>query len=828
MRYGHFDDQEREYVIERPDTPLPWINYLGTEDYFGLISNTAGGYSFYKDARLRRLTRYRYNNVPLDSGGRYIYIRDDNPRQTEPVFWSPSWQPTRTLLDEYECRHGMGYTIIRSRVNRIEASIRYFVPLGKSLEIWELTLTNHRSKTAHLSVYSAIEFNLWDAMDDATNFQRNYSIGEVEIVDGVIYHKTEYRERRNHFAYFACSESIAGFDTQREAFLGAYRGWDSPEAVEAGQMSNSVAHGWQPIGAQQVKVQLEPGEQTRVIFLLGYHENPKDEKFDPPTSETINKRYVEPVLARYLHSEEVGKAFQSLRAYWDTLLNKFTVSTPDEHTNRMVNIWNAYQTMITFNMSRSASYFESGIGRGMGFRDSNQDLLGFVNLIPERARERILDLAATQLPSGGAYHQYQPLTKRGNNDVGSNFNDDPLWLVLAVSAYLKETDDWKILEESVPYDNQAGFETPLVEHLQRAIQYTLDRLGPHGLPLIGRADWNDCLNLNCFSDSPGQSFQTTTNKEGKVAESVFIAGLFVLAAKEMAKLSEKLEEKGKNFEGNFSFLTSHFYLEQAAKMEEIIWQHGWDGEWFRRAYDDFGHVLGSKENEEGRIFIEPQGICVMAGLGLEDGRAEKALNSVSEHLATQHGIVLQQPAFSKYYLHLGEISSYPPGYKENAGIFCHTNPWIMIAEAMIGNGGKAHDYYLRINPSAREEIGVLHKCEPYVYAQMIAGKDAPTYGEAKNSWLTGTAAWNYVAITQWILGIRPTFDGLEVSPVIPLGWDGFEAARSYRGVRYEIRVERKGPGNEVQLEVGGKSIKGTVIPLPDDKTSAVNVKVYLG
>jgi cellobiose phosphorylase len=840
MRYGHFDDENREYVIERPDTPLPWINYLGSEEYFGLISNTAGGYSFYKDARLRRLTRYRYNNAPLDMGGRYIYLRDDDPHPPGPRFWSPSWMPTRTPLDEYECRHGMGYTIIRSTLNEIEASTRYFVPLGENLEIWELTITNQRDEPAQLSVYSAVEFNLWDAMDDATNYQRNYSIGEVEPPTvsphfpknggsaemGVIYHKTEYRERRDHFAYFACSDSVAGFDTQREAFLGSHRGWDSPSAVEAGQMSNSVAHGWQPIGAQQVKVRLEPGEQKKIIFILGYHENPKDEKFNPPDSQTINKRYVEPVIKKYLQPEIVENAFQALGEYWDDLLSKFTISTPDKHTNRMVNIWNAYQVMITFNMSRSASYFESGIGRGMGFRDSNQDLLGFVHLIPERARERILDLAATQLPDGGAYHQYQPLTKRGNNDVGSNFNDDPLWLILAVAAYLKETGDWSILEEAVPYDNQPGSEEPLIGHLQRSVQYTLDRLGPHGLPLIGRADWNDCLNLNAFSDSPGQSFQTTTNKEGKVAESVFIAGLFVLAAKEMAELSRKLkEERGDSFVFR---LSSKDYEHYAAEMEATIWQHGWDGEWFRRAYDDSGVPIGSKECDEGQIFIEPQGMCVMAGLGVAGEHAQLALDSVEKHLATPNGIVLQQPAYSRYYLNLGEISSYPPGYKENAGIFCHTNPWIMIAETMIGRGDKAYDYYLRINPSAREEMSDLHKCEPYVYAQMIAGKDAPTHGEAKNSWLTGTAAWNYVAITQWILGIRPTYEGLEVTPVIPSGWSGFQAVRSYRGVRYEIRVERKGTGNDVQLEVNGKPINGRVIPLPDDKASTVNVKVFLG
>lgn len=840
MRYGRFDDENREYVIETPETPLPWINYLGSESYFGLISNTAGGYSFYKDARLRRLTRYRYNNAPLDSGGRYIYLRDNGAGgETPPLHWSPTWMPTRTPLDFYECRHGMGYTAIRSRLAGIESQTRYFVPMGENLEIWELTLINQRDEDADLSVFSAIEFNLWDAMDDAANFQRNYSIGQVEVaplsISGreaggeretqVIYHKTEYRERRDHFAYFACSEKLAGFDTQREAFLGAYRGWDSPQAVESGQSSDSIAHGWQPMGSHHVKIQLQAGKQKKIIFILGYYENPKDAKFDPPNSQTINKRMVLPIISRYLNEAEVDTAFQKLRIHWDGLLGKFQIVTPDVHTNRMVNIWNAYQTMITFNMSRSASYFESGIGRGMGFRDSNQDLLGFAHLIPERARERLLDLASTQLETGGAYHQYQPLTKRGNNEVGSDFNDDPLWLILAVTAYIKETGDWDILNEQAPYDNQPGTEEALYGHLQRSLQYTLDRLGPHQLPLIGRADWNDCLNLNCFSDTPGQSFQTTTNKDGKVAESVFIAGLFVLAAKEMAELSEKLEVRIRK--KDVSLLPAHYYLEKAAEMESVLWQHGWDGDWFRRAYDDFSHVLGSKENEEGRIFIEPQGICVMAGLGIENGRAKKALDSVAEHLATPHGIVLQQPAFTRYYLHLGEISSYPPGYKENAGIFCHTNPWVMIAEAMIGRGDKAHDYYSRINPSAREEIGDLHRCEPYVYAQMIAGKDAAAHGEAKNSWLTGTAAWNYVAITQWILGIRPTYNGLQVAPVVPSDWKSFEAARSYRGVRYVIQVKRKGLGNKVQLEVDGKSIEGNIIPIPADGTKEIHARLTL-
>lgn len=815
MNFGYFDDKNHEYVITQPNTPLPWINYLGSEAYFAIISNTAGGYSFYKDARLRRLTRYRYNNSPLDMGGRYIYLRDNNSG----TFWSPSWMPARTKLDEYECRHGQGYTIIRSVANGIEARTRYFVPLGESLEVWELTLTNRRDKAADISTFSAVEFCLWDANDDATNFQRNFSIGQVEIVDDVIYHKTEYRERRDHFAYFACSEKLTGFDTQRETFLGSYRGWDSPTVVETGASSQSEAHGWQPIGSHHVKLTLAPGESRTITFILGYQENPKNDKFDPPDSQTINKRTVKPIIAKYLQKDNVDAAFQKLREHWENLLGIYQVETPDEHTNRMVNIWNAYQCMVTFNMSRSASYFESGIGRGMGFRDSNQDLLGFVHMIPERARERILDIASTQLESGGAYHQYQPLTKRGNNDVGSGFNDDPAWLVLGVTAYIKESGDFSILDEAVPFDNQPGSEKPLYEHLQRSIQYTLDRLGPHALPLIGRADWNDCLNLNCFSDTPGQSFQTTTNKDGKVAESVFIGGLFVLAANEMAALAKNLKRDS----------DAAHYAEAAQNMEKTVLTAGWDGDWFRRAYDDFSKPVGSRECAEGQIFIEPQGICIIAGIGVADGKAEKALNSVAERLATPHGIILQQPAYSTYYLNLGEISSYPPGYKENAGIFCHTNPWIMAAEAKLGHGDRAHDYYSRINPSAREKISDLHKCEPYVYAQMIAGRDAATHGEAKNSWLTGTAAWNYVAITQYILGIFPEYTGLRIDPCIPSTWKDFSATRKFRGKLINITVHN--PQNVskgvIKMTVDGKTINGNIVPL-DLAGNEHQVEVWLG
>ena len=817
MRYGRFDDANREYVITRPDTPLPWINYLGSENYFGIISNTSGGYSFVRDARLRRLTRYRYNNAPLDLGGRYLYLRDDDTGER----WSPTWQPTHDDLDDYECRHGMGYTTIASRRAGIHAETHYFVPLGETLEIWRVRLTNERPTAATLSLFGAVEFCLWDAQDDATNFQRNYSIGEVEVEDGVVYHTTEYRERRDHFAYFACSDRSAGFDTSRDAFLGPYRGWDRPIAVERGAMSGSMAHGWQPIGAHQARLTLAPGETREVIFVLGYAENPPDAKFDPPGSLTLDKRRVRPVIARHLEPPAVEAAFRTLRAAWSGRLDALQVETGIEHLDRMVNTWNAYQCMVTFNLSRSASLFESGIGRGMGFRDSNQDVLGFVHMAPERARERILDIAATQLPTGGAYHQYQPLTKRGNDAVGSGFNDDPAWLVIAVTAYIRETGDLAILDEPVPYDNEPGTEQPLMDHLRRSLDYTLDRLGPHGLPLIGRADWNDCLNLNCFSTTPGESFQTTENRSGGVAESVFIAGLFVLAGKGLAELVA--------FRGDAAE-TARIRAATAA-MTSAVTDHGWDGDWFLRAYDYFGEPVGTAASAEGQIFIESQGMCVMAGIGLDDGRAARALDSVGDRLATPHGIVLVQPAFTAYQPRLGEITSYPPGYKENGGIFCHTNPWLMIAEVLAGRPERALDYYLRINPSAREAISDVHRCEPYVYAQMIAGRDAPTHGEAKNSWLTGTAAWNYVAATQWLLGIRPELEGLRIDPRLPASGQAIRVTRRFRGSTYRITVHPatvSGAGEErvTRLVVDGVAIDGNLAPLPPAAAAEVEVHAY--
>jgi cellobiose phosphorylase len=803
MTYGHFDDQQREYVITNPQTPYPWINYLGNKDFFSLVSNTGGGYSFYKDAKFRRITRFRYNNVPIDNGGKYFYIKDDE------TIWNPGWKPMKTPLDSYECRHGLNYTLFNSSKNGIKARVLQFVPLDFWGEVLKVTLRNENQGTKSIKLFSFVEWSLWNAEDDMANFQRNFSTGEVEVEDSVIYHKTEFKERRNHYAFYGVNAPIQGFDTDRDAFIGLYNGFDAPEVVLDGQSKNSIAHGWSPIASHAIEVHLQPGEEKEFVFLLGYVETDQDDKWsDFPK---INKSKAKQMLQTFDTSEKVEAAFQDLRQYWDQLLGKINLQSHDPKLDRMVNIWNQYQCMITFNMSRSASYFESGIGRGMGFRDSNQDLIGFVHQVPERARERIIDIASTQFEDGSCYHQYQPLTKKGNAAIGGNFNDDPLWLILSTTEYIKETGDFSILDEQVPFDNDPSKSKSHFEHLKASFYHVVHNLGPHGLPLIGRADWNDCLNLNCFSEEPNESFQTTNNRIGKTAESLMIAGLFVVYGKEYVKLCHRIEK-------NSEAVGAEKHI---VNMIEAVKKHGWDGNWFLRAYDYFGNKIGSDENEESKIFIESQGWCGMAGIGMEDGMVQKSMDAVKKYLDTDYGIVLNYPAFSKYHIEYGEISTYPKGYKENGGIFCHNNPWIMIAETMLGNGNRAFDYYAKITPAYLEEISELHKVEPYVYCQMIAGKEAYKPGEGKNSWLTGTAAWNFYTVSQYILGIRPDYDGLTIDPCIPKEWDGFKITRHFRNTVLQIEISNPNHVSKGIKEIlinGEKSIGNSIPLLEENKT----------
>ena len=811
MKFGYFDDANREYVITTPKTPLPWINYLGCNDFFSLISNTCGGYSFYKDAKLLRLTRYRYNDTPNDVNGKYFYIKDGD------TIWNPGWKPTKTDLDSYECRHGIGYSRFISSKNDVQASVLAFVPMNDTCEINQVKLTNNSSSVKTLSLFSYVEWCLWNADDDMKNFQRNFSTGEVEIVDSTIFHKTEYRERRNHYAVYSVNAKIDGFDTIRDEFLGAYNGTDDPTAVKNGACTNSVASGWQPIASHQIDITLNPGETRSFVFVLGYIENPEDEKWE--SKGVVNKKRAYEMLDRYKTDEDVDKAFAELNEYWEGLLSKYTVKSSNDKVDRMVNIWNQYQCMVTFNMSRSASYYESGIGRGMGFRDSCQDLLGFVHLIPDRARERIIDIASTQFQDGSAYHQYQPLTKKGNSDIGSGFNDDPLWLIAGTSAYVRETGDTTILTEMVPYDNDMSVATPLMGHLKRSFDYTVNHKGPHNLPLIGRADWNDCLNLNCFSEHPGESFQTFGPSEGPVAESVFIAGMFVKYGEEYAQLCELMGDQKE----------ADYAREEVSKMYDAVLKDGWDGDWFVRAYDAYGQKIGSRECEEGQIYIESNGFCSLAGIGVKEGLAKKALDSVKEKLDTKYGVMILQPAYTRYHLELGEISSYPPGYKENAGIFCHNNPWVSIAETVIGRGDRAFEIYQKTCPAYCEEFSEIHRTEPYVYSQMVAGRDAKFHGEAKNSWLTGTAAWTFVNVSQYILGVYPTHNGLSIDPCVPKDFGDFELTRKFREGTYNIKVQN--PDNVEKgiksITVDGQPIDGCVIPYVKGKET-YDVVVTMG
>ena len=807
MKFGHFDDKEYEYVITNYNTPLPWINYFGQDGFFSLMSNTCGGYMFYKDAKLRRITRFRYNNVPRDYGGRYYYINDNG------TIWNPGFLPLKTKLDSYKCRHGLGYTVFESEKNNLKCELLCFVPLKDLCEINQLTLTNNSNETKKITIHGVIEWCLWNAVDDQTNFQRNWNIGEVEIDDKTIYHKTEYRERRDHYAFYHTNIKHDGFDSDLDTFMGLYNSWCDPSAVLNKTSYNSVASGWAPIASHMFNLEIKPGESKTVIFQTGYVENEEDKKFEK--LHVINKEKAYELQNKYATPEQVSKAFDELKNKWVNLLSTLNVKSDNEKFDRMVNIWNQYQCMVTFNMSRSASYYESGTGRGMGFRDSCQDLLGFLHLIPEKSRERIKDIASIQFEDGSTYHQYQPLTKRGNADIGGGFNDDPLWLIAAVSQYIKETGDYSILNDPTPFNNKEGSEKPLIDHLRASLNYIITHKGPHGLPLIGRADWNDCLNLNCFSKTPGESFQTASNFESGKAESVFIAGMFVLYGKEFATILNNIGNKDE----------AKKILDEVKSVEEATVKYGWDGEWFVRAYDAFSNKVGSHECEDGQIFVEPQGFCTMARIGESLDYGKKALDSVEKILTNDYGVEILHPCYKEYHIELGEVSSYPMGYKENGSVFCHNNPWIVIANTVIGNNERAFDVYRRNCPAYLEEVSEIHKTEPYIYSQTIAGRDAKNYGEAKNSWLTGTASWTMYAASQAILGIKPDYTGLMIDPHLPKEIKNAKVTRIFRGVKYNININNTSSG-KYQMVVDGKEIDGNIIPFNKDKAE-VNVNIYL-
>ncbi len=803
MKFGHFDDANKEYVIETPHTPLPWINYLGTEDFHSLISNTCGGYSFFKDAKLRRITRFRYNNVPRDVSGRFYYIKEGN------TVWNIGYLPTKTPLDTYRCRHGLNYSIFESSKDSLKATLTCFVPLHDNCEINHIVLVNEGDVEKRFSFYGAVEFCLYNAVDDANNYQRNLNLAEVEVDDHSIYHETEYRERRNHFAFFACSRKHDGFDTDRDVFLGLENGFDHPDAVFKSTSFDSLVHDYYPMACHRLDFVLKPKEKVEFTFLLGFVENPVEEKWDEQGKPNKKKAYE--LQKKYFDDNEVKKAFEELKEYWEKRLDIFHVESGDEKFDRMANIWNQYQCMITYMMSRSASYYETGTGRGMGFRDSCQDLLGFVHLIPDKARERIIDIASIQFKDGSTYHQYQPLNKKGNADIGSGFNDDPLWLVGATICYIRETGDFTILDHPTPFDNVKGSEKPLYDHLMVSLKHTIENLGPHGLPLIGRADWNDCLNLNCFSTTDGESFQTVENNDTHIAESVFIAGMFVKYGKEFAELAKSIHKDE----------DAAYILKYVEDIDKATVKYGfdYDGGYFKRAYDAYGHDVGSSKCEEGKIYIEPQGFCTMAGIGQKEGLGKKSIDASFKYLVDDWGAEILYPPYSRYHVELGEISSYPQGVKENGAVFNHNNPWLTLACCKEREPERAFELYRKNAPSYIEDRSEIHRTEPYVYSQMIAGRSSKSYGQAKNSWLTGSATWSFVCLSQGLLGIVPKLDGLEIRPCLSENFKDVRVERKIRDKVFHISIHNQGVG-EYHLIVNGKSQDGNLVPYED------NVKEY--
>ncbi|HTY12611.1 MAG TPA: glycosyl transferase [Candidatus Omnitrophota bacterium] len=790
MRYGYFDLANNEYVVTRPDTPTPWINYIGGGKYGGIVSNTGGGYSFDHDPKNKRILRYRYNAIPYDQPGRYVYIRDEKTKK----YWSATWSPTYHKADKYECRHGMAYTSIATSYEKIKSEITYFVPdNNQSMELWSLKLKNESKHKRKLKLFSYAEFSFYDSMKDQTNVDWCQQINQATFEHQAIFWSAFMKTMG--YTWFASSAPVHSFETDREKFVGNNRTLANPLVVEKGTCSNSKALRGNGVGGLCVEVELAPGEEKEIVFMLGSIDQPQNAL---------------PLIKKYRNLNHVASALAELKKQMKDYISKFEVKTPDPDMNVMVNTWNQYQCKCTFNWSRFVSLYQLGVNRGMGFRDTAQDTLGVMHTIPNEAKHTILKLLRIQYKEGYAAHQFYPLT--GEIDVGDAaegtkkaakwYSDDHLWIVLAVCAYIKETGDFDFLKEKVHYVNSG--DAPVLEHLEAAIEYSVTHIGKHGLCLLGWADWDDTLNLDT---GKGQ------------AESVWSTMLLGVALNEMIDLCRALKKD--KMADKYSATHKKF-----AKVMNSA--SGWDGEWYLRAYTDEGKKVGTRHNEKAKIYLLVQSWAVMSGFAA-DKRAKKALDSAHKYLNTKYGLVLMWPAYDHFDWRIGGTTTYPPGAKENGGIFLQTNPWQMIAQAMHGDGERAYQYYRQILPSSKNDIADLYEVEPYVYCQNILGKEHPQFGLGRNSWLTGTAAWTMLAASQYILGIRPDYNGLVVDPCIPSKWKGFEVKRVFRGDTYYITVRNpKGAEKGIfSLSVDGKRINGNIIPAFNDGKDH-HVEVLMG
>ncbi len=785
-RYGHFDPANREYVITRPDTPQPWHNYITNGTFTGYVSHTGGGTCFCGDPKERRILRAHLHGRPADQPGRWIYIRDRDTGK----FHSATWAPVRTPLDrfKYETRVGVGYTGIAARYNGILSRVTYFVLPDVNAELWWLVVTNVGERTRRLDVFPYAEFFQW-SLDRDNNLDAAFKCTDVAAFGRVIVHRSYYdfgKERggwQRQFAYFASSEEPKSFDASIEAFVGVHQGYDRPRAVVAGKCSNFENRGGEPVAAMQFPMTLRPGQSRTLVFAVGCAASEAAAKRD-------GRRVTQVAFAR--------RQFNKMRRNWEHYLARFQADTGEAAFDVSFNTWAPYQSAMTFLLSRSISPYQLSGSRGLGFRDSNQDALGAMPYQPFQASsELIAKLLSVQFPSGEASHDFQPGPGIG---VGSGCCDDHLWPALSVEWYVKESGDLAFLDCLLSYQG-SGQQTPVMEHLERALRFTERHLGANGLPLLGRADWNDCL--NAF--------------EG--AESLFTAGLYCAAAKSIESLHLARDDKR----------AARRAARRHAAMAERINRVGWDGKWYVRLITRDGDRVGSKQNRHGKIFIESNVWAVLGGAA-PLGRARTALDSVRKYLGTPFGHRICWPPYPDYDPAVGTLGIFAPGYKENGSVFCHCNPWLVLAETTLGRGERAFDVYRRVSAWEKDRIQSVHCAEPYVVSQMIIMPPNLEAGRARNPWLTGTASWMIASMGRGILGVRPDFDGLIVDPCVPR-WKGFRIHRIFRGITFDIRVtnpERVERGVRA-IRIGDKTIAGTVIPLSAvGRRRKVRVEVRMG
>jgi len=802
MQYGFFDSAAREYVITNPKTPVKWINYIGTLAFGGFVDHTGGALLCKQDPALNRITKYISQMPASDFKGTTLYVRVKTPQGYQ-VF-SPYFVPCLVPYERFECHVGLGYTRIVSQVYGLLCDVTIFVPPGAACEVRRIRVTNALDQPVEVDLIPVVEYTHFDSLKQLTNADWVPQTMQSEPVDQSDGRKVllQYAFMRKKFAvnYFTSSAAVDSFDTDRRAFLGEneYGTWAQPASLWDEHLSNSVALRGDNIGALLHKLEpLAPGQTGEIITLLG---------------QAASLEEAQPVIDRYRQPKEVEAALRQQAAFWDGYLNRQQVQTPDPALNAMLNVHNPHQCYITKQWSRYLSLYQLGYGsRGIGVRDSSQDSMGVVALAPEEALDLMRKLLSVQKRDGSAWHQFNPLTMEGSagdamerEDRPHYYSDDHLWIVLAVTAYLKETGRMDLLDEIIPFDEKDRSGQPLesgtiFEHLRRAAEYTQNDLGRHGLPHLGFADWNDTINLPAG------------------AESLFTASLYGAALKELIDLCAYL---GKTEE---TAQFSQFY----AEIQQRVNHEAWDGEWYVAYFDADGQALGSRENVAGQIFAYAQAWPVISGLAGPE-RAATALNAVERRLNTRNGIKLSTPGFNGYDPAKGGITTYPPGAKENCGIFLHVNPWVIIAETLTGNGERAYRYYSQINPARKNEHIEEFECEPYVYPQNILSDEHPLFGLARNSWLSGTASWMYQAGTRYLLGIQPVYDGLRIDPCIPADWDSFEVTRVFRGATYHITVRNPNHVSKgvKQIVLDGRDIDGQVIK--PCKEGIHQVKVLMG